>query len=296
MNEPNNLSKSRWAYSCDDMSLDNGRATYLRNSLRQLAIKSLYIPLLFSRTIKSQNVPHLRIIFYHSIFKCDKNNFSEQLRFFCDNYKVLPLTDALIKAKNNQITEPTLSITFDDGYLNNLTVASELLAKHNIKACFYVTTDFISIDPSNISAIEEFCRNRLFIGKPNQNMTWDNLKTLAGSGHEIGSHGISHKSLRSLSDMDMTAEIRDSKTIIENNLNQSVRHFSIPFGTNQHYSQSVIDAVIKSKYESCVLGIRGANLLYQNPYKLRRDHCSANWSVTEIKSHLMRSFLWPKEI
>ncbi len=296
MNDPNNPSKSKWAYSCDDMPLDNGHATYLRNSLRQLAIRSLYIPLLLSRTIKSQNVPHLRIIFYHSIFDCDKNNFSEQLRFFCDNYKVLPLTDALIKAKNNRITEPTLSITFDDGYLNNLTVASELLAKHNIKGCFYVTSDFINIDPSDIYALEEFCRDRLFIRKPIQNMTWDNLKTLAGSGHEIGSHGISHKSLTSLSHSDMTTEIQDSKSIIENNLNQSVRHFSIPFGTKQHYSQKVIDTVIKSEYESCVLGIRGSNLLCQNPYKLRRDHCSANWSVTEIKSHLMRSFLWPKEI
>ena len=191
MNNPSNPSNLSWADTCDDMSLDNGTATYFRNALRQLAIRSLYVPLICSQMMKPQNVPHLRIIFYHSIFTCDKNNFSEQLKFFCDNYRVLPLGDALIKAQNNQIPEPTLAITFDDGYLNNLTVASELLAKHNIKGCFYVTTDFIDISPSNLSGIAEFCRERLFLRKPIQNMTWDNLRTLVHSGHEIGSHGIS---------------------------------------------------------------------------------------------------------
>ncbi len=297
MNNPNNnLTTTSWAYTCDDMLLDSGPLTQLRGSLRQLAIKSSYIPLLFSQTIRSQNTPHLRIVFYHSIFDRDKDNFSQQLKFFCDNYRVLPLGDALVQAQTNQITEPTLSITFDDGYLNNLTVASELLAKHNIKGCFYVTSDFIDINHRNLSDIEEFCRKRLFIGKPIQNMTWDNIKTLVELGHEIGSHGISHKSLASLSHVDMLAEIQDSKSIIENKLSQTVRHFSIPFGTPAHYSQSIIDSVRNSGYESCVLGIRGPNGPCNNPYKLRRDHCSANWSIKEVKSHLMRSFLWPKPI
>lgn len=296
MNNPNNTANTRWADTCDDMLLDNGPLTHLKSSMRQLAIKSLYIPLLCSQTIKSQNTPHLRIIFYHSIFDRDKNNFSEQLKFFCDNYRVLPLGDALIQAQKNQITEPTLSITFDDGYLNNLTVASELLAKHSIKGCFYVTSDFININHENSSDIEEFCRKRLFIGKPIHNMTWDDIKALLELGHEIGSHGISHKSLASLPHLDMLAEIQDSKSIIENKLNQTVRHFSVPFGTHAHYSQSIIDSVKNSGYESCVLGIRGPNSLYDNPYKLRRDHCSANWSIKEVRSHLMRSFLWPKPI
>ncbi len=127
-------------------------------------------------------------------------------------------------------------------------------------------------------------------------MNWDNLKTLLSLGHEIGSHGISHRSLAALPQLDMITEIKESKSIIETRLNHSVKHFSIPFGTNEHYSQSIINAVEQSGYESCVLGIRGANHLYAHPYKLRRDHCSANWSVKEVKTHLMRSFLWPKPI
>ena len=296
MNKINTSSESDWAQSSNDMLLDRGFPTMVRRAVREIAVRSLYLPLIGATYLKPQSTPHLRIIFYHSIFEGDSVKFSDQLKFFSDNYDILPLGSAIEKLKANDIKNPTLSITFDDGYLNNFTVAAEILSKYDITACFYVTSDFIDIDSSNLSAIEAFCRQRLFIRKPIQNMTWDNLKTLASSGHEIGSHAISHKSLTALSNLDMMAEIQNSKSIIEKTLNQPAKHFSIPFGIKGHYSQSIIDTVQKSGYDSCVLGIRGANLSYDNLYSLRRDHCSANWSIKEVRSHLMRSFLWPKPI
>ena len=296
MSNINDLSELNWAQSCDDMLLDIGISASIRSRLRQLAIKAMYIPLVFSQAVKHQNTPHLRIIFYHSIFEHERFKFSEQLKFFRDNYTVMPLGDALIKAKNNQITEPTLSITFDDGYLNNFTVAADILADQDLTACFYVTSGFIDIEPTNLSDIRNFCKSRFLIRKPIQNMTWDNIRTLRQSGHEIGSHGISHRSLTAISEADMVAEIQTSKTIIEGHLKEPVRHFSIPFGTHTHYSPDILNAISQTGYESCVLGIRGAMRPALNPYKLRRDHCSANWSIGEIRSHLMRSFLWPKQI
>ncbi|MBK8368015.1 MAG: polysaccharide deacetylase family protein [Bacteroidetes bacterium] len=42
-------------------------------------------------------------------------------------------------------TKKRIAITFDDGYLNNYTVAFPILKKHNIPATLYITTESFEI-------------------------------------------------------------------------------------------------------------------------------------------------------
>lgn len=90
--------------------------------------------------------------------------FEEYLKFFKKNGYNLSI-DELVYCLSNNINPPDNSyvITFDDGFKNNLTVASEILDKHNLKATFYLTTNFIENNENSwIDEIEFFVENNPF--------------------------------------------------------------------------------------------------------------------------------------
>lgn len=78
-----------------------------------------------------------------------------------------------------------VSITFDDGRLDNFTNALPILEKHNLRATFFITTGFIdeSIDLNEVHSFSS-CNN--------QHMTIEMCKKLLKKGHEIGSHSDKH--------------------------------------------------------------------------------------------------------
>lgn len=64
--------------------------------------------------------------------------FEKQIIYFKQNFNVVTLSDYFNGASHS--TKLTMAITFDDGYLNNLTEALPILEKHEIPATFFITT------------------------------------------------------------------------------------------------------------------------------------------------------------
>ena len=54
----------------------------------------------------------------------------------------LSLDDALMHLQQDTLPSNAICVTFDDGYLNNLTIAQPILAKYKIPATVYVATAF----------------------------------------------------------------------------------------------------------------------------------------------------------
>ncbi len=89
-----------------------------------------------------------RIIIYHGITKNARTDinarfistdlFEKQIEYFKENFNVVTLTDYLTGASHP--SKLTITLTFDDGYLNNLTEALPILEKHQVPATFYITT------------------------------------------------------------------------------------------------------------------------------------------------------------
>ncbi|MBL7930665.1 MAG: polysaccharide deacetylase family protein [Bacteroidia bacterium] len=69
----------------------------------------------------------------------DPDLFSKCLRHISENYDVITIED-LPHAK---LHEQTATISFDDGYKDNIEVALPILEKYRVKASFYVATDCI---------------------------------------------------------------------------------------------------------------------------------------------------------
>jgi peptidoglycan/xylan/chitin deacetylase (PgdA/CDA1 family) len=75
----------------------------------------------------------------------------------------------------------------------------------------------------------------------------EDLKTLRTAGWEIGSHGLTHRSLEDLNGDDLAEEVSRSKEIIEAALGEPIHSFAYPFGI---VTEKSLLAVIRAGYTS----------------------------------------------
>lgn len=107
--------------------------------------------------------------------------------------------------------------------------------------------------------------------KWNRLMTWEELGILAESGHEIGSHGLSHELLPQCPDEVIRREITNSKQRIEERLGRDVLSFCYPSGDVDDRTEK---AARDAGYKAAVTTQWGANSSPANPWRLRR--CDIN--------------------
>ncbi len=70
-----------------------------------------------------------------------KHCFSEQVAFFRRRFHVCTVRDALrLLESGERLDRPLLSITFDDGYLDNVELALPILERHGCAATFFLCT------------------------------------------------------------------------------------------------------------------------------------------------------------
>lgn len=100
------------------------------------------------RSIKGRNKRNACVLLYHRIGKADTDvwqlavtpeHFEKQLQVISCEFNVLSAHDLLqgnLSAKKNNLV-----LTFDDGYLDNYTIAKPLLGQYGIPATFFITAD-----------------------------------------------------------------------------------------------------------------------------------------------------------
>lgn len=82
--------------------------------------------------------------FDREVFSCTAQAFEEHCSFIKSYFEVVSLEQLELIIKENRHLEKRYAVfTFDDGYIDNYTVAYPILRKHNISASFYVATDFV---------------------------------------------------------------------------------------------------------------------------------------------------------
>ena len=98
----------------------------------------------------------LRILCYHGI--CQDNlakepwlpqyfvtasAFEKQLQYLARNSRVLPLREAVDRLRHGSLPPRCVSLTFDDGYANNLEMAYPLLRKYDMPATIFLSSAYI---------------------------------------------------------------------------------------------------------------------------------------------------------
>lgn len=257
-----------------------------------------------------RNRPGGNILIYHGIDQegstrfnsrfISQEAFAQQVKYFAENFHCVSL-DRYFSGERDS-ARLTVSLTFDDGYLNNLELALPVLEKYEVPAAFFVTTvraigqdhlwpDWVDLggalatSPLRFSE-REYRRNRhgqLASGKttlnqelinhpefdmseldqalpsnsirldPNLGRYWrlvdeTDLQRLAASPFAtIGSHGLSHRSLPTMSRAEAKHEMAESKHWLESTIGQEVDAIAFPFG---HYTSQNLDDAEELGYRS----------------------------------------------
>lgn len=111
-----------------------------------------------------------------------------------------------------------VSLTFDDGYANQATVAAPILAAHNMQGTFFVPSGFVGTSGY---------------------MTWSQVTGLAASGNEIGGHTTDHVDLTTVSTSEARQEVcGDRNTLLQHGL--AITDFAYPFGNFNSAAESVV--------------------------------------------------------
>ena len=168
---------------------------------------------------------HRRVLMYHSISQhkqSDKDVYSLSRRDFAQHVELL---HELHKTENSKIVKldstdrSGITITFDDGYRDTLTIAAQTLADKKLPFTVFVSSTNIT------SGNSKFLNQQELIELSNI------------SGATIGSHGHAHTHLAEMSPQDVTSDLKHSKDWLEQIVQKPVTTLSYPHGS---YNNDVV--------------------------------------------------------
>ncbi|NMC44625.1 MAG: polysaccharide deacetylase family protein, partial [candidate division Zixibacteria bacterium] len=71
------------------------------------------------------------------------SDFERQMRYMKDHFEMVPLADIVTMLETGKITPHAATVTFDDGYRSNETLALPILKAMNVPATIFITSGFI---------------------------------------------------------------------------------------------------------------------------------------------------------
>ncbi|MDX2006839.1 MAG: polysaccharide deacetylase family protein [Meiothermus sp.] len=149
--------------------------------------------------------------------------FERHLAWLAEHCEVVDFTEALRPAGRR----PRVSITFDDGYLDNVQFAVPLLEAYGLEATFFVTTGFIERDPTALAWVQQTYGMSLEQIQPLDKVA---LSELFSVGMPVGAHAHTHRRLRDLSVSEQRDELERSKALLEQHLGVEIQTMAYPFG------------------------------------------------------------------
>ena len=185
------------------------------------------------RTKQSYQI-NRRVLMYHSIStdkQSGRNVYSLSQQYFSQHVELL---HQLHKTKNSKIVEldsadnSGITITFDDGYRDTLTIAAQILSEKSLPFTVFVSSaNITSGDPK-------------FLSRP------ELIELSKTSGVTIGSHGHAHTHLGELSPSEVFNDLQHSKDWLEQVIQRPVTTLSYPHGS---YNSDVLRIAAEIGFE-----------------------------------------------
>ena len=184
-------------------------------------------------------------------------DFTAQMEYLARNgFQTVTLEDIYTAMAGGRALPPKpVAITFDDGYMDNYSVAFPILQAHGFVATFFVITGYVG---------NQAC------------VTWEDLRAMQADGMAIESHTVDHKDLRSVDPQQLKAELAGSRETIAFHLGRTPLVLCYPSGK---YDGKVIDAVQAAGYLMAVTTRPGTQLDPVSRYEWPRVRVSPGTSL-----------------
>ncbi len=199
------------------------------------------------------------VLFYHRVADQHPNGwtmptamFARQIRWLKERFDVVDLAEAQLRIASGRNSRPTVAITFDDGYSENIEFAVPLLLTEELPFTYFVSTNHVFGNrpfPHDVDA-----------GRPLEPNSLSQLRELAAAGVEIGAHNRNHVHLGVVSVDVMEAEIVGSKRDLEQALECEVRYFAFPYGQPSDSEHRRISNRLPRRVPGRLFGLRRVQL------------------------------------
>ena len=205
----------------------------------------------------------------HDIYAISKVKFTQHIKHLASQNdqqkpRVVPLASPELEG---------VSITFDDGYSDTLTIAAKLLCSHELPFSVFVTTENVMSGDSKY-----LNKSQLIELSQMPNVT-------------IGSHGHSHLHLADLSNEKIRKELQQSKELLEDLTEKTIDTMSYPHGS---YAAQVLTIATELGYKFAATSNWGVYKVGSNPLEIPRIDIWSYDDQTVLRQKLSGKWDWMK--
>ncbi len=192
--------------------------------------------------------------------------FESHLRYLQEQgYTTISLRDLVYYlTRGTPLPPKPIVLTFDDGYIDHYEHAFPLLKKYSFRGTFFIITDFITE------------------GYPGY-MTWAQIKELAESGMEIGSHSRNHPDLSGKPLDYLVWQALGSKEAIEHHVGVTPRFVSWPSG---RYDDQAIAVFRSAHFWGGVTTRQGMEQRSDRLFEMRRIRMRGSYTPSYLDTLL----------
>lgn len=261
--------------------------------LDRIATLFFFQPLLRNISLRKRN--NIPILMYHSISNDNESNvhpyyrintspdaFAKHIKFLHENnYSLISLRDVKeTLAQTNNSPDRHVVITFDDGYRDFYTEAFPVLQNYGYTATVFLPTGFINN------------KNNL---KGKSHLNWNEILELSNNGISFGSHTVNHPQLKLLKKEDIEFELRQSKKVIQDNLQKQVESFSYPFAfpeEDKEFTKHLKEILKKYGYKQGVSTRIGTTSKEDDIYFMKRIPINSCDDIRFFEAKLKGGYDW----
>lgn len=184
------------------------------------------------------------VLMYHSVTEYDSDpylvtvspgRFGQQMRWLRRRGLRGVSVAELLSARSRGAGRDLVGLTFDDGYADFTDQVLPVLKRYGFTATVFVIAGRLGGE----NGWDEQ-------GPRKQLMTARQVRQAADAGIEIGSHGLRHVSLPGAAGPALTAEVENSRVVLQGVSGQPVTGFCYPYG---HVDERVVEGVREAGYE-----------------------------------------------
>lgn len=152
------------------------------------------------------------------------------------------------------------AITFDDGFMDNVTTALPILQRHGHKATCYVVSD-------RLGQTNHWSADVLGVTSPL--MDAGAVREWIAGGMELGAHTRTHARLTQLDDVTLRDEVVGGKHALEDRFGVRVGEFCYPWGA---HDDRVVAVVREAGFDGATTIVRGRARPGVDPFRVPRVH------------------------
>ena len=237
------------------------------------------------------------------------DRFERQMRWLAAHYRVVTLREFVERLAARARLRAVAAVTFDDGYTGVFEQAVPVLRALRIPATIFVVPGAVGrergfwwdqpeIVKSATAAVRRRRLNELggdeepilaeYPGNGHSALTrwhrpacWDTIRAHLGDGIDLGAHSVTHRSLPTLEDAELEAEVVESRASIHRATGTRPEFFAYPYGL---WNERVRDRVRAAGYLAGVTLDMGLNQVDADRWSLQRVNVPARISDSAFEA------------